>query len=147
MYANSHKQLLSEHSIAVANVALKLFDKLGIVQSTASKKTFENIEAVKEQIFFAGLLHDMGKADKNFQDFLIKKDKNKSEVENNTDGVHIEFKKESDKFSFSNYPRHNEVSWALSDKKVTFINGDYESKYKGMNSTRIKIEAKETSIY
>ena len=125
MFANSKKQTLAMHSIGVANVARKLFLQLKIEQSSSIKKTFENIEKVKESIFFAGLFHDIGKIDPNFQNFLEKKevtDANDSAL----DGVHFIEKKESDKFSFNNYPRHNEVSWALA---AHFLRNDDAAQY------------------
>ena len=113
MLANSKKQNLALHSLAVANVALRLFKNLNIQESSLKKKTFENMSALKESIFFAGLFHDIGKIDGNFQEFLNKKKVTDSQGIA-VDGVHFLEKKESDEFSFLNYPRHNEISWALS---------------------------------
>lgn len=112
MFANSKGQLLSQHSYAVGRLALQLFDDLGIQNTSATHKGFHNISNFRRQIFLAGLLHDIGKVDSNFQSFL--KNNMVSDFEPGNPGVHIKSKSpEKDDFSFLNYPRHNEVSWAL----------------------------------
>ncbi len=115
MFANSKKQELAKHSVAVANLAVKLFDNLDFSKSSQLKRTFDNVEALRESIFFAGLFHDIGKVDSNFQGFIAGKKVNDVE-EPSTDGVHFLENKENDKFSFNNYPRHNELSWAMASK-------------------------------
>lgn len=112
MYANSKKQDLVEHSIGVANLSLLLFNYLKFIPSSPLKITFENINSLKENIFLAGLFHDIGKIDTNFQNFI--KDKKTTDYqEAPLDGVHFLEKKSDDKFSFNEYPRHNELSWAI----------------------------------
>lgn len=111
--ANSKKQSLSAHSVGVANLALSFFKNLKIEQSTPIKKTFDNIQKMEECIFLSGLLHDIGKLDKNFQDFIKEKKVNDLDT-NPLDGVHFAEAKPENRFSFLNYPRHNEISWAIS---------------------------------
>lgn len=101
------------HSIGVANVALNLFQKLNIEQSSLIKKTIENISLFSESIFLAGILHDIGKIDSNFQQFINSKKVTDFECEP-SDGVHFLEDKKDNKFSFLKYPRHNEISWAIS---------------------------------
>lgn len=113
MLANTKKQLLSNHSIAVANVALKIFKSLKFAENTLMQKTFENFNSLEEQIFYAGLFHDIGKVDNSFQDWIVSINDKSNKDKDYNDGVHIEVKKKEDKFSFFNYPRHNEISWAL----------------------------------
>ncbi|MBC7473934.1 MAG: CRISPR-associated endonuclease Cas3'' [Candidatus Sericytochromatia bacterium] len=125
MFANSKKQTLAMHSIGVANVALKLFLKFKMEASSPLKKTFENIEKIKETIFFAGLFHDIGKVDPNFQKFLEQKEVTDAK-EPALDGVHFLEKKEDNPFSFINYPRHNEISWALA---LHFLRNDDAAQY------------------
>lgn len=112
MFANSKKQSLVEHSIGVANLSLLLFNYLKFIPSTPLKLTFENINNLKENIFIAGLFHDLGKIDPNFQNFIDSK-KTTDSKEVALDGVHFLEKKADDVFSFNNYPRHNELSWAI----------------------------------
>lgn len=125
MFANSKKQRLSIHSLGVANLSLHLLKRLQIPQSTLIKKTFENIEKLEQSVFFSGLLHDIGKIDNNFQSFI----ENKNVTDSKSvalDGVHFLENKKEDSFSFINYPRHNEISWALS---TFLLKGDKNAQY------------------
>lgn len=115
MIANSKKHSLQNHSIAVANLVIKLFEKLNFSESSNIKITFENMKSFKESLFLAGLFHDIGKIDPNFQNFILNKQVTDYESKP-LDGVHFLETKESEKFSFLNYPRHNELSWAISSK-------------------------------
>lgn len=125
MYANSKKQNLVEHSIGVANLSLLLFNYLKFIPSSPLNITFENVNNLKENIFLAGLFHDVGKIDPNFQTFIKEKQTTDSKNEP-LDGVHFLEKKSDEKFSFNEYPRHNEISWAICDSIVNTKQNKYK---------------------
>lgn len=91
-YANTHLQPLAEHSFAIGYLAQQLFKKV------VENEEYENLSKVA---FLAGCLHDVGKLDPLFQDW-VKKEKQKDPED---DGQHIDVK-----FTFDKHPRHNEVS-------------------------------------
>ncbi|MCF7353213.1 CRISPR-associated endonuclease Cas3'' [Vibrio sp. CK2-1] len=98
VYANTQKQLLSEHLFAVGTVAALLIEQLfGSEQS-----------GLRQAAFVSGCLHDIGKLDPEYRAWLEKAiNKNKKQlVELQDDGVHID----AVKFSFEKHPRHNEIS-------------------------------------
>lgn len=98
VYANTQKQLLSEHLFGVGTVAALLIEQL----------FGSNQPGLKQAAFISGCLHDIGKLDPEYRAWLEKAiNKNKKQViEQQEDGLHID----AAKFSFEKYPRHNEIS-------------------------------------
>ena len=107
-YANTQLQPLAEHSFAIGYLAQQLFKKV------VDNNEYENLSKVA---FLAGCLHDLGKLDPHFQDW-VKKGKQKDPEE---DGQHIDVK-----FTFEKHPRHNEISLIL----FNF----FEKQCKGLNN-------------
>jgi CRISPR-associated endonuclease/helicase Cas3 len=91
-YANTHFQLLTEHLFAVGYIAQQLF-YLAVDN--------DDYQKLSQIAFLAGCLHDIGKVDPLFQQW-VKKGKRK---DINEDGQHIDTK-----FTFEKHPRHNEIA-------------------------------------
>jgi len=119
-FANTKKQDLVKHLFSVGYLTYLLVKK------------FTDDEHFAKAAFIAGVLHDIGKTDYHYQEWILKF---LSEVDNTVfmDGVHID----SGKFSFEKYPRHNEISLLLN----RFI--DYSSSL----SNRVLNEFIENSIF
>lgn len=98
-YANTHLQPLAQHLALVGLTAKRIVEHL--------TKPGGGQERWGQMALMAGIFHDIGKADPNFQEFLLKK---KCSSVEDQDGVHIS---DGTQHSFAEYPRHNEVSWAL----------------------------------
>jgi len=111
VYANTQLQRLEQHLFSVGFVAQQLYFRF-----------YPDKIAQAKAVFIAGCLHDIGKIDPSFQDWVIK-DKSKSYLPE--DGQHIDGVK---KFSFENHPRHNEISvllyQLLDDKYLKALNGN-----------------------
>lgn len=101
LIANQKLQPLTQHLFAVGYVALQLLEKMGVQN-----------EKLKQLTFIAGVLHDIGKIDPEFQSWLLKQSKKNTDKNIPEDGAHIDA---PSKFSFEKYPRHNEFSWVLSE--------------------------------
>ncbi|WP_032115449.1 CRISPR-associated endonuclease Cas3'' [Candidatus Arsenophonus nilaparvatae] len=91
-YANTQLQPLAEHSFAVGYIAQQLFKQL------VDNNEYSNLSKV---VYLAGCLHDIGKLDPLFQQW-VKKGKQKDPTD---DGQHIDVR-----FTFEKHPRHNEIS-------------------------------------
>ena len=101
IYANTNGQRLDQHLFGVGYLAKKLIEK-----------TIPNDNNLAEAVFVAGCWHDIGKVDSVFQEWLekvMKKQKKYKTIDDN--GVHID--KNTGKFSWQKYPRHNEMSLLL----------------------------------
>lgn len=110
--ANTHGQPLSQHLFAVGYLAYQIINKLKIDSPNLAKSAF-----------IAGILHDLGKIDPQFQQWVSKKSATPKKTANTDepeiielpdDGVHIDSTvKGLGKFTFESHPRHHELSWLL----------------------------------
>ncbi|MDF1583137.1 MAG: CRISPR-associated endonuclease Cas3'' [Methyloprofundus sp.] len=98
-YANTKKQPLDQHLFAVGYVAYQLIKRL------------VDDEKLAIAVFNAGCLHDVGKIDPLFQNWILEKTKKKLIDELPEEGQHID--KTSGKGWFEKHPRHNEISLLL----------------------------------
>ena len=109
--ANTGKQPLSQHLFGVGYLAYLLILKVVNEQNLA------------QAVFVAGYLHDLGKLDPIFQQWLTTEINKKKPNEIPAEGQHIT---KSGKFSFEQHPRHNEISllfyFLLDDEKCKIIN-------------------------
>tara|TARA_R110002124_G_scaffold122423_2_gene281012 strand:- start:7361 stop:10333 length:2973 start_codon:yes stop_codon:yes gene_type:complete len=101
LLANTRAQPLSKHLFAVGFVAHQILDALHI-----------NNPSLKQAAFIAGIFHDIGKIDPEFQSWVNKKLGNVPDDLIPDDGVHIDTPV---KFSFEQHPRHHELSWVLAE--------------------------------
>ena len=97
IFANTKQQPLDQHLFAVGYVAHLLMQEM--IDDTKLTKA----------VFLAGCLHDLGKIDPEFQQWLYKLLKKANNEELPEDGLHID----KGKFSFETHPRHNEISLLL----------------------------------
>ncbi len=110
IYANTKQQPLDQHLFAVGYVAYLLIQ--GMVDD----------DKLAKAVFVAGCLHDLGKIDPEFQQWLYKRLKKTKDDELPDDGLHID----KGKFSFETHPRHNEISLLLYHLML-------DDRYKGIN--------------
>ncbi|WP_278541889.1 CRISPR-associated endonuclease Cas3'' [Oxalobacter formigenes] len=108
-YANTHLQPLALHSFAVGYIARKLLEQ------AVNDDDYGQLANIA---FLAGILHDLGKLELQFQGW-VKKGKQK---EPDDDGQHID----NSTFSFDKHPRHNEIS--------LFLFNLFENQCKGINN-------------
>ncbi len=95
-YANTKKQSLSQHLFAVGYVAQQITNH------------FIDDKKLAQVAFVSGCLHDVGKIDPEFQNWIIEKTKKNSIDDIPDEGQHID--KKTGKFSWEKHPRHNEIS-------------------------------------
>ena len=101
IYANTNGQRLDQHLFAVGYLAKLLVEK-----------TVPNDANLAEAVYVAGCWHDIGKIDESFQSWLVKELKKQKKYKDiSDDGEHID--KNTGKFSWQKYPRHNEFSLLL----------------------------------
>jgi CRISPR-associated endonuclease/helicase Cas3 len=108
--ANTNEQPLSQHLFAVGYLGYKLIEKLEI-----------NNPKLAQAALIAGILHDIGKLDPQFQEWLkVKIGKEPVDTSDEMlpdlpdDGVHIDNSiRGHTKFTFETHPRHHEISWLL----------------------------------
>lgn len=97
IYANTKQQPLDQHLFAVGYVAYLIIKQL------------VRDDKLAKAVFVAGCLHDLGKIDPEFQQWLYKVINKSKPAELPDDGLHID----RGKFSFEKHPRHNEISLLL----------------------------------
>jgi CRISPR-associated endonuclease/helicase Cas3 len=111
LIANTSGQSLISHSCGVGILAKKLVELIS------------NNSKLADVAFVAGCTHDFGKADSAFQNWVKKEFKKKIRDFVPEEGEHIEAR---GKFSFENYPRHNEISlllsWLMLDRSCKSLN-------------------------
>ncbi len=98
--ANTQQQPLHQHLFAVGFLAYQLIKQL------------LNDEKLAKSAYIAGCMHDMGKAEPGFQEWLAGELKKEGCPEGvPEEGQHID--KKTGKFSFEKHPTHNEISLLL----------------------------------
>lgn len=101
IYANTNGQRLDQHLFGVGYLAKVLIEKIAPEDKNLA-----------ESVYVAGIWHDIGKIDENFQSWLIKELKKQKKYKDIPDeGEHID--KNTGAFSWQKYPRHNEFSLLL----------------------------------
>ncbi|WP_432745588.1 CRISPR-associated endonuclease Cas3'' [Methylobacter sp. G7] len=98
-YANTKKQALDQHLFSVGYTAYQLIKRL------------VDDDKLAVAVFHAGCLHDVGKIDPLFQNWILEKTKKKLIDELPDEGQHID--KTSGNGWFEKHPRHNEISLLL----------------------------------
>ncbi|WP_348548340.1 CRISPR-associated endonuclease Cas3'' [Psychrobacter sp. KFRI-CH2-11] len=110
--ANTNEQPLSQHLFAVGYLGYKIIEKMQISNPKLAQAAL-----------VAGILHDIGKLDPQFQGWLKTKigkepldtsDEIEMLPDLPDDGVHIDNSiRGHTKFTFEKHPRHHEISWLL----------------------------------
>ncbi|MGR3178510.1 MAG: CRISPR-associated endonuclease Cas3'' [Candidatus Anammoxibacter sp.] len=119
-YANTNKQPLDQHLFAV-----------GYLSNCIIRK-FVDDDKLAKATFVAGCLHDIGKIDPAFQNWIIDKTKKEVPGELPEEGQHID--KTSGNGWFEKHPRHNEISLLL----YHLMNDESYGKINSKNKDRIK---------
>ncbi|MDI6977116.1 CRISPR-associated helicase Cas3' [Serratia sp. Se-RSBMAAmG] len=124
MFANTKKQTLIEHSLSVAMLSENLFKRFVSEDSYneflekidfPNKKRF-SYKKILNSIFLAGLFHDIGKVDDNFQNYINEKI-SLNDIDQEFD-FQIENLKKT-KIDINKYPLHNEFSFAISSSLLS----------------------------
>lgn len=105
MKANKYQDLLI-HSNKISEFSKLILEHLNIDSELIILDSLYKIS------HYAALFHDIGKLDPNFQNFI-----NNNNIISEQNGTHI---KEDKKFSFQNYPRHNEISYFIVSELIKF---------------------------
>jgi CRISPR-associated endonuclease/helicase Cas3 len=117
MIANTNQQSLVSHSFAVGFLATEIFKHFISKASYEDNQKNLNLdidntysyENILNTLFNSGIYHDLGKLDQNFQNYLNEKINKSEELES----FDVQISTEKSKFSYEQYPRHQELSWAL----------------------------------
>ena len=115
--ANKQGQGLAAHSVLVGRLAEAIIEQM-YGRSAFSLQQGGNGEAqvlqMKRVAKLAGLLHDVGKVDQGFQSYMCTVQKVPAPaIAMLEDGAQIDDVFNRKRFSFEDYPRHEEVSWML----------------------------------
>lgn len=113
MLSNSKGQDLVLHSIAVGMLAVKIFENnyqglwKDVIESNSESTNNANytLENYKKVLFNAGVYHDVGKLDRNFQNYLEKNMSKASDYDVQIEDIKI--------IDIQKYPLHHEISWAI----------------------------------
>jgi hypothetical protein len=108
LFANSQGQILSSHGAGVAKRAVEIFDSLVGTCEIPVEKEIRLRTRLRCFVFWAGIFHDVGKADKSFQTFIKSKIQQQSQSEA-SDGPDAQAYQKKD----GTIPFHNEISWAV----------------------------------
>jgi CRISPR-associated endonuclease/helicase Cas3 len=100
--ANTNKQPLDKHLLAIAYLTQLIYEKLDL--------NTENNANMKVACYAAGFFHDIGKLDPGFQKWIKEKSKTKNPDENSSHQDLDNAKKEK---TWDSLIRHNEISWLL----------------------------------
>jgi CRISPR-associated endonuclease/helicase Cas3 len=115
--ANKQGQSLANHSVLVGRLAESIIEKMYGQSAYGSKVGGEGAAVVlqmKRVAKLAGLLHDVGKVDQEFQSYIGTVQKAPAAtIGVIEDGTQIDEAFDKKRFSFEEYPRHEEVSWML----------------------------------
>ena len=112
--ANMQGQTLAAHSVMVGRLAEQVIADMYGRAAHGHPDASAKLIVLKQVAKLAGLLHDVGKVDRSFQDYMATLQRGPApSLEFGKDGAQIDevFKKK--RFSFEAYPRHEEVSWLL----------------------------------
>lgn len=107
--ANSQKQKLEDHLIGVAIRATEIAELIGLVEEKKKK--------IIGSVFVSGLLHDIGKVDSGFQNYISKNSKYDEDLSD------AEASRRAGDFSG---PFHNEISWLIAKTRLSIINPEID---------------------
>lgn len=117
--ANRQCQSLAAHCVLVGRLAQQIIYQGYGSSAYGQGEGLAKVEQLKTVALVAGLLHDTGKVDQEFQTYISTLQPQSLAAaplpisENVEDGEHIDALFKDKRFSFNDYPRHEEVSWLL----------------------------------